>query len=100
MDRFDIAEAHAVLEWDYNQGGWLRERPSNQRRMEATSVQLQRIGFRARPDLCFENLEDDGKEVYLTNVLRWWLPIDDQVGAAIKAFFTPEFIASFRHPGL
>ena len=32
FDRFDICEAHAVLEWDYNSGGWLHERPSNVRR--------------------------------------------------------------------
>ena len=40
FNRFDIAEAHCVLEWDYNDGGWLQERPSNQKRMESTGVQL------------------------------------------------------------
>lgn len=42
---FDICQAHAQLESDYNIGGWLRERPSNQRRMEATSCQLQRMQY-------------------------------------------------------
>ena len=44
-DRFDICEAHYALEVDYNLGGWLHERPSNRRRMEATHVQLHRMGF-------------------------------------------------------
>jgi hypothetical protein len=35
FDRFDICEAYAVLEWDWNMGGWLQERPTNRRRMEA-----------------------------------------------------------------
>ena len=92
MNRFDIAEGHAVLEWDYNMGGWLRERPSNQRRLEATSVQLNRLQFRARPDLCFDTLEEDGKEVYLTNVLRWGLPRDEEQNKRIKAFFAEDWL--------
>lgn len=64
FDRFDIAEAYAVLEWDWNLGGWLRERPSNARRREATSVQLARLHFRARPDLCYGTLTDNGREIY------------------------------------
>lgn len=98
MNRFDIAEAHAVLEWDFNRDGWLRERPSNQRRWEATAVQLHRIGFRARADLCFDTLEDDGREVYVTNVLRWHLPVDADLKRVIAELFVWEFIASFRHP--
>src|SRR4051812_17796379 len=43
FDRFDICEAYCVLEWDWNKGGWLSERPSNRRRREATSIQLGRI---------------------------------------------------------
>lgn len=87
MNRFDIAEGHAVLEWDYNLGGWLQERPSNRRRMEATSVQLARLHFRPRPNLCFDTLEDDGKEVYLANVLAWNLPRDEEQNQRIKAYF-------------
>lgn len=80
MNRFDIVEAHAVLEWDYNVGGILRERPSNQRRNASTGVQLHRMRFRPRMDLSFENLEEDGKIVYLTNVLKWGLPVtEDQI---------------------
>jgi len=64
FDRFDICEAHAVLEWDWNMGGWLRERPSNARRREATSVQLMRMQFRPRPDLSYDTLTENGREIY------------------------------------
>ena len=59
FDRFDICEAYAVLEWDWNMGGWLQERPTNRRRMEATSVQLARLGFKPRPNLSFRNLDGE-----------------------------------------
>ena len=64
FDRFDICEAHAVLEWDYNEGGWLRERPTNGRRLQATSVQLARMRFRPRPNLSFETLTENGQAIY------------------------------------
>lgn len=64
FDRFDICEAYAVLEWDWHIGGWLRERPSNQRRQEATSVQLARMRFKARPDLTYDTLTENGKAIY------------------------------------
>lgn len=98
MDRFDIVEGHAVLEWDYNVGGILMERPSNQRRMQSTGVQLHRMKFKARPDLSYENLTDEGREVYLTNVLRWKLPIDEKLKQDIEAFFVPGFLAESGHP--
>lgn len=65
FDRFDICEAHLALEMDYNVGGWLQERPSNARRMEATHIQLARIKF--RPGLLFrgfESLSENGQEIY------------------------------------
>jgi hypothetical protein len=65
FDRFDICEAYLALEYDYNVGGWLRERPSNQRRRESTGVQLNRIGF--RPGMGwdgFESLTENGQEIY------------------------------------
>lgn len=92
MNRFDIAEGHAVLEWDYNLGGWLRERPSNRRRMEATSVQLARLHFQPRTDLTFDTLEEDGKAVYLTNVLAWNLPRDEEQNERIKSFFAEDWL--------
>lgn len=76
FDRFDICEAHAVLEWDYNLGGWLRERPSNQRRREATAVQLNRMQFKARRDLSYETLTENGREIYDDLIERFKLPKD------------------------
>ena len=74
FDRFDICEAHAVLEWDYNLDGWLRERPSNQRRREATAIQLIRMQFKPRPDLSYETLTENGKEIYDELVMKYKLP--------------------------
>lgn len=76
FDRFDICEAHCVLEWDYNEGGWLHERPTNRRRMEATSIQLARIKFRAAMALEFSSLTDNGKEIYSELVARYNLPTE------------------------
>ena len=65
FDRFDICEAHYQLEVDYNHGGWLHERPSNQRRMEATQVQLHRMGFSVGAGWNgYESLSENGKEIY------------------------------------
>lgn len=74
FDRFDIAEAHAVFEWHWNIGGWLRERPGNQRRLEATHVQLHRIGFKARPNLEFRTLSRNGRAIYLNLRRRYNMP--------------------------
>ena len=74
FNRFDIAEAYACLESDYNVGGWLRERPSNRRRREACSVQLHRLQFRARPDLSSDTLTENGREIYDEAVARLGLP--------------------------
>jgi len=77
FDRFDICEAYAVLEWDWNVGGWLQERPSNTRRMEATSVQLSRLGFRPRPNLCYDTLTENGKDIYHGAEVRFGLTAEE-----------------------
>ena len=77
FDRFDICEAHCVLEWDYNVGGWLRERPSNQRRMASTATQLRRMGFNPAPMLSYKILTENGKEIYNELVARYGLPKED-----------------------
>lgn len=74
FDRFDICEAYAVLEWDYNLGGWLQERPRNQRVREATSIQLSRVGFKPSPCLCYKTLSENGREIYDMLVERYNLP--------------------------
>lgn len=73
FDRFDICEAYCVLEWDWNKDGWLRERPSNQRRMEACSVQLQRVQFRPAPNLEYDTLTENGRAIYDAAELRMGL---------------------------
>lgn len=65
FDRFDICEAHYTIEVDYNMGGWLHERPSNQRKMEATHVQLHRMKFKiGMAHRGFESLSENGQEIY------------------------------------
>lgn len=72
----DICEAHTVLEWDYNQNGWLRERPSNLRRMESSAVQIHRMGIQLRRSLGgFETLTTAGQRIYVANVLKLGLPV-------------------------
>lgn len=92
MKRTDIADAHCVLEWHYNRGGILLERPSNARRNESTGVQLERIGHKPSMGLSFDALEDDGKEVYMTNVLNWKLPRDEELNHHIKEFFAEDWL--------
>lgn len=64
FDRYDIAEAHCVLEWDYHVSGILQERVSNIRRNMSTGYQLSRMGFKPSPNLCYEELTENGKEIY------------------------------------
>jgi hypothetical protein len=80
FDRFDICEAYAVLEWDWHAGGWLHERPSNVRRGrargftgESTDIQLDRLKFRPRPNLSYETLTENGREIYDAAVVRFGL---------------------------
>lgn len=74
FDRFDVCEAYFVLEMYYNDGGWLQERPSNQRRNESCGVQLHRISFRPSPMLDYESLSDNGKAIFHDAIERLGLP--------------------------
>lgn len=104
MNRFSICQAYSQLEADYNVGGWLRERPSNQRRRESIACQLDRMGFEnpcgwveieAEREDCDDNEADEVREVYMCAVLRLGLPIGDGLRAAMRRFFTPEFLAKY-----
>lgn len=64
FDTLDVCEAHYLMEVDYNVSGWLAERPSNRRRQEATHVQLDRMGFRPRSTLTFDNMTENGQAIY------------------------------------
>ena len=84
-NRFDICEAYATLEWDYNVDGVLRERPSNKRRGESVSCQLARMEFRPSADLSSDSLNENAREIYEAAVRRLGFPLpwafcDDCVG--------------------
>ena len=104
---FDICQAHAQLESDYNDGGILWERPSNQRRNESTGCQLQRLGYSPGMrwvDICAPQEEDGDpyddnvRWIYLRNVLKWNLPADEEMKAAINRTFVREWLEK-NHPG-
>lgn len=102
MNRFNICQAYAQLESDYNVGGWLRERTSNQRRRESIGCQLHRMGF-SNPHVWIDVNEDqsednDGEEVqfiYLSAVLRLALPIDAEMRATMRRVFVPDYLVQF-----
>ena len=103
MNRFSICQAYAQLEADYNAGGWLRERPSNQRRLESIGVQLSRMGY-ASPygwvDIGAEPGEDEGddnevREIYMHAVLRLRLPIDAALMQVMRRYFTADFLTQY-----
>lgn len=103
MDRFNICQAYLQLESDYNVGGLLQERPSNQRRQESIGCQLARIGF--NNPYGWVDIEDnpggddhDGdevREIYMRAVLRLDLPINLTLMHRMHEFFTPEFLARY-----
>jgi hypothetical protein len=105
MDRFNICQAYAQLESDYNKDGWLRERPSNQRRKESIGCQLSRMGFsnpcgwvdiEAERDESFDSPDhEEVREAYMCAVLRLSLPIDADLMTAMRRFFVPEFLAKY-----
>ena len=103
VSTFAICQAHAQLEADYNVGGMLRERPSNRRRNESTGCQLARMQYSSPyqwVDICapFNVFEDDSddedvRDIYMLNVLKWGLPTDAEMRAAMRRRFNPEFLA-------
>lgn len=104
MNRFSICQAYAQLEADYNVGGWLRERPSNQRRRESIGVQLSRIGFSnpygwvaidAAPSDEDDGDDDEVREIYMCAVLRLNLPIDAALMQSMRRYFVPDFLARY-----
>lgn len=79
FDRFDICEAHKVLEVDWNVGGWVRERASNVRRRESTGVQLHRMSFES-PVCAFEDLSENGQEIYRELCARYGFDFNESEG--------------------
>lgn len=74
FDRFDICEAYAVAEWDYNVDGMLRERG----RPYSVGVQLDRMQFRPSMGLGGrDSLTENGQEIYDELIDRLKLPKGD-----------------------
>lgn len=71
FDRFDICAAYQKLEADYNVGGWLRERPSNIRRMESIGVQLHRMEYHSGMG---DGMTDNARNIYEAARIRLGLP--------------------------
>lgn len=99
---FDICQAHLQLESDYNEGGIVRDRPSNARRNASTGVQLARMDFRPGMrwvDILSDENEDedhDVRDIYLLNVLKWNLPISKEMQAFIGKRFADDFLQQFE----
>ena len=92
------------LESDYNKGGIIIERPSNRRRNESTTCQLSRMKYSYLyrwVDICsdpdgMDDLDDeDVRDIYLQNVLKWNLPIDAGMMRFIKFRYTAEFLKQY-----
>ena len=100
---FAVCQAHAQLESDYNVGGIVRERPSNTRRNMSTGYQLSRMGYRnpcewvdiLSPDESDDPDADAVRDIYLINVLKWGLPMDDEMTRFVRERFTVDFLRGF-----
>ena len=103
VSAFSICQAHQQLEADYNVGGILRERPSNQRRNESTGVQLARMKYRSSFEwVDIENPHDeedtddqDVRGIYILNVLKWGLPISKGLAPVIKGEFCLDWLTTY-----
>lgn len=101
---FDICQAHLQLESDYNLGGILMERPSNRRRNASTGVQLHRMKYRGAfrwVEICAEadpndDDDEDVRDIYLINVMKWGLPVDDEMYEFITKRYTEDFVNQFN----
>lgn len=105
IDVFSLCQAHAQLESDFNIDGWLRERPSNQRRMASTGVQLSQMRYRntyewvditAAPLDGDDSSDEEVRIVYIANALRYGLPIDEPLKAAAQRLITQDWLHAVR----
>jgi hypothetical protein len=76
FDRFDICEAYLAVEYDWNKGGWVHQRPHTGPggRPESIDVQVTRLGF--KPGAAFrgwESLTENGRAIYDVLCERWHL---------------------------
>lgn len=71
--RFDICQAYFVLEYYYNLGGTLQERPSNRRRNMSTAFQLSRMGYKPA-NHSIGLMSENAAAIYDLLVTRYDLP--------------------------
>lgn len=101
---FAVCQAHQQLEADYNVGGFLHERESNERRKASTGMQLARMKYDSG-FWCVNIIPEEGDErtgddedvrlIYCHNVLKMVLPVDDELRAFMKEVFTAEYLEQF-----
>lgn len=108
FDRFAICDAYHALEYDWNKGGAVVERPRWARCRESIGVQLHRMQYRPAPSMGGwhsllphdDAIGDDehaaARESYVHALIAWGLapqvdPTDD-LGAYIRAAYVPEFV--------
>lgn len=102
IDVFHLCQAHQQLESDYNVGGWLRQRPSNQRRRESTSCQLARLGFSnpygwvdiENPDNDAGPDDEEVRAIYLQLVIKYQLPTSPGLRAQCRRVFVHDWLRS------
>lgn len=76
LNRKQIQEVYAVLEWHWHIGGILWERPSNERRFMSTGFQLNRMRFVPRKNLEYRTLNREQKSLYKSLLRKWGLVVD------------------------
>lgn len=96
FNRFDICEAHSLLEEHFNKDGIVIERPSNRRRNESTGCQLERMQFSPSMSLSFESMDENGQDIYLINILKWKLPMDEEILQLMEKNWVPEWLVEMR----
>lgn len=101
----DLMQAHAQLEADFLLKGWLREWPSNLRRMRSTWNEICRMGIKpwtwnwvdiwAGPAKGDDPRDEDVRIIYLANVLQYKL-VAWPLKAAAKRLIDPRWLHAVR----
>ena len=76
FNRFDIIEAHKLIEDLYHIGGILIERKSNTRRNMSTGYQLYRMGYNGGLYVGYELLSDNGKAIFHNLQARYGFTVE------------------------
>lgn len=105
IEVFALCQAHAQLESDFNVGGWIRERPSNLRRMASTGVQLSRMQFSnvygwvdilATPEDGDDSMDEEVRIIYAANAVQYGLPLDEPLKALATRLICADWLHAVR----